>query len=101
MTAKSTEMIKTSLCFFFGKNILPLPAIKDIAAIKTLLKENDYSDLKGCIIIGDQDPFYKNSLELHKLLEANHIDCKLTVKRLGHFFPENFPELLSDGVRYP
>jgi len=81
--------------------IAVMPAIKDVAAIEALLKENEHSSLKGIIIIGDQDPFYKNSIELVQLLQANHIDCKLIVNEgLGHFFPQNFPELLSEAFRY-
>lgn len=78
-----------------------MPAIKDVAVMATLLEENDYFDLKGCMIIGDQDPFYKNTLELMQLFKTRHVDCKLIViEGLGHFFPQDFPELLSEAVGY-
>ncbi|MGM9950977.1 MAG: DUF3089 domain-containing protein [Lysinibacillus sp.] len=81
--------------------IAVIPAIKDLAPIEALLKDNEYSSLKGCIITGDQDPFYKNVLELMSLFEKSHIDCKLIVKEgLGHFFPQDFPELLSEAISY-
>lgn len=81
--------------------IAVMPAVKDAAAIETLLEETNHSDLRGCIIIGDQDPFYKNNLQLIQILEANHIDCKLIVKDgLNHFFPEDFPQLLSEAVEF-
>ena len=81
--------------------IAVMPAIKSVAAIAALLKENDHSDLKGYIIIGDQDPFYQNTLDLMAILKANKIDCQLIVKEgLGHFFPDDFPNMLSKAVAY-
>lgn len=81
--------------------IAVMPAIKDVAVLEALLKEKNHANLKGYIIIGDQDPFYKNTLELIRLLEANHVDCKLIVKEgLGHFFPEDFSALLPEAVEF-
>ena len=81
--------------------IAVMPAIKNVAAIEALLKENNHSGLKGYIIIGDQDPFYQNTLDLMDILKANKIDCQLIVKEgLGHFFPEDFSNMLSEAVAY-
>ncbi len=81
--------------------IAVMPAIKNVAAIEALLKENDYSDLKGYIIIGDQDPFYQNTLDLMAILKAKKIDCQLIVKEgLGHFFPDDFSNMLTEAVAY-
>ena len=81
--------------------IAVMPAIKNVAAIEALLKENNHSGLKGYIIIGDQDPFYQNTLDLMAILKAYEIDCQLIVKEgLGHFFPDDFSNMLSEAVAY-
>ena len=81
--------------------IAVMPAIKNVAAIEALLKENDHSGLKGYIIIGDQDPFYQNTLDLMAILKANKVDCQLLVKEgLGHFFPDDFSNMLPEAVSY-
>ncbi|WP_227395952.1 alpha/beta hydrolase family protein [Jeotgalibacillus aurantiacus] len=80
--------------------IAVIPAIQDVAALEGLLKGNTH-DLKGCIITGDQDPFYKKTVEFVKLLEDNEFPCKLIVKEgLGHFFPDDFTELLREAVEF-
>lgn len=57
--------------------------------------------MKGCIIIGNQDPFFKNTLKLMELFKTKRIDSKLIViEGLGHFFPQNFSQLLSEAVEY-
>ncbi|TFD94337.1 alpha/beta hydrolase [Jeotgalibacillus sp. R-1-5s-1] len=80
--------------------IAVIPAIQDVAALEGLLKGNTH-DLKGCIITGDQDPFYNKTIEFVKFLEDNQFPCKLIVKEgLGHFFPDDFTELLREAVEF-
>ncbi|WP_234447527.1 hypothetical protein [Viridibacillus soli] len=81
--------------------IAVIPAIQDVSSIECLLKENRVTNLKGCIITGDKDPFYNKTLELMPILEAYDIQCKLIVKEgLGHFFPSDLTALLKEAVEY-
>lgn len=80
--------------------ITVIPSVQDVAAFEALIKTAP-SDLRGCIITGDQDPFYENTVQLVKLLEEHRIPCKLiTIKGLGHFIPNNFSEMLVEAVGF-
>ncbi|MGG5252508.1 DUF3089 domain-containing protein [Neobacillus sp. SM06] len=79
--------------------IAVIPAIKDVSSIESLLKEKRFENVKGCIITGDQDPFYQKTLELRPIFKVHNIPCKFIVlEGLGHFFPSNFPELMKEAV---
>ncbi len=81
--------------------IAVIPAIQDVAAIEKLIKENGKTNMRGCIITGDQDPFYKKTLELKSLFEENGIACKWIVNEgLGHFFPDDFTRILPEAIDY-
>jgi predicted esterase len=81
--------------------IAVIPAIEDTSSIEKLLKEKSKLNLRGCIITGDKDPFYNKTLELMPILEALGIKSKLIVKEgLGHFFPNDFRDLLAEAVEY-
>jgi len=80
--------------------IAVIPAIHDVSGFENLLKGNG-KPKKGCIITGNQDPFYKKTVELVKMFEAQQFPCKLIVKEgLGHFFPDDFPKLLKDAITF-
>lgn len=80
--------------------IAAIPAIQDVAPLGRLLAVNE-NKMKGCIITGDQDPFYDKTVEFVKLLAENDFPCKLIVKEgLGHFFPDDFTDLLKEAVEY-
>ena len=81
--------------------IAVIPAIQNVEAIESLLKENKNTNLRGCIITGDQDSFYEQTVALKPIFEKYNFPCKLiVVEGLGHFFPNNFPELLTEAVNY-
>ncbi|HWO75337.1 MAG TPA: tetratricopeptide repeat protein [Bacillus sp. (in: firmicutes)] len=81
--------------------IAVIPSIRELESFENLLKSNSVNQIKGVIITGDQDPFYKKTVELAQLLESYQVPCKLVViKGLAHFIPEALPELLQDAIRY-
>lgn len=84
-----------------GKGFIAvIPAIQNTDSIKKLLEENT-NKIKGCIITGDQDPFYQQTVRLAKLLEENDIACKFIVKEgLGHFFPKDFTKLIKEAIEF-
>ncbi|MCA0173936.1 alpha/beta hydrolase [Bacillus sp. RAR_GA_16] len=84
----------------FHHFIAIVPAFNLASLKETLTKQRDYH-ARGCIITGDQDPFYETVLEAVQLFEAYHIPCKLIVKEgMGHVFPTDFPDVLEEAVRY-
>lgn len=81
--------------------IAVIPAIQDVSLIHNLLSENGVSNLRGCIITGDKDPFYKKTLELVPIFEQYGLQCKWMIKEgLGHFFPSDFPKILTEAIEY-
>lgn len=79
--------------------IAVIPAIRDVESIENLLQTKP--NVKGCIITGDKDPFYKKTIELMSVFEKYDIKCRLIVKEgLGHIFPDDFTKLLSEAVQY-
>ena len=80
--------------------IAVIPAIQDVASFESLIVGNR-NKIKGCIITGDEDPFYNKTVELVKLFEENEFQCKLiVVEGLGHFFPTNFTDLLKEAIEF-
>lgn len=80
--------------------IAVIPAIQDVTSLESLLVENG-NKIKGCIITGDKDPFYNNTVELVKLFEENEFQCKLIViEGLDHFFPADFTDLLKEAIEF-
>lgn len=81
--------------------IAVVPPIVNLTAIESLIMKANKSNLKGCIITGDQDPFYKKTMELVEIFKQNHIECNILVTEgLGHFFPDDFPKLLIKAVDF-
>lgn len=81
--------------------IFVVPSIKDIPTIEELVDKYSGPKLRGVIITGDQDPFYKYVLDLMPILEKSRIHCKLIIKEgMGHFFPDDFIEILHDAVEF-
>ncbi|TCW54397.1 DUF3089 family protein [Bacillus thuringiensis] len=79
------------------KFISVIPAIRDVEAIESMVVSSQVTNVKGCIITGDKDPFYENTLQLMSMFEKYNVDCKLIVREgLGHLFPEDFTQLLKN-----
>ena len=81
--------------------IAVIPAIQDIQRFEILLKANKGRVIKGCIIAGMSDPFFSRTMELKQLFDRYEIDCKwITIEGLGHFFPQDFPDILKKAVEF-
>jgi predicted esterase len=78
-----------------------VPAITDIEAMEKLVRESVNSSVRGCVITGDQDPFYEKTVEAVDALNANGVACKLIVNEgLGHQLPEEFSNQLTEAVEF-
>lgn len=81
--------------------IAVIPAIKEVEPIESLIKNTKKSNLRGCIITGDQDPFYEKTMELVEIFKQNGIECSIFVTEgLGHYFPDNFSQQLKKAVDF-
>lgn len=81
--------------------IAVIPAIKDVAEIESLVANSNKLNLRGCIITGDQDPFYEKTVKLVEIFKQHGIECKFVVTEgLGHYFPSNFTEKLKEAVDF-
>lgn len=79
--------------------IVVVPSIRDVAGYQSLIEKAKGNFIRGWIITGDQDHYYESTVALHRDLERAGIACKLVVvKGLGHFFPENFADLLQEAL---
>ncbi|MBO8176911.1 MAG: hypothetical protein H0Z31_05565 [Bacillus sp. (in: Bacteria)] len=83
--------------------IAVIPAIipHTIETIKRLLQNNNWKQMKGCIITGTGDPFYEETMKLKPLFEQYQFPCLwLVVEGLGHMIPENFQELIEKATDF-
>ena len=82
-------------------NFIAIAPAFDLKAFQKILKNQLNPRVRGCIITGDQDPFYETALEAVHLFETYQIPCKLIVKEgMGHVFPADFPDVLEEAVQY-
>ncbi|KIL49105.1 alpha/beta hydrolase [Jeotgalibacillus campisalis] len=81
--------------------IAVIPVIKDDNFINSLISNEIIPPLRGCLITGDQDPFFKQTAELQKELEDINIPCKLIIKKgMGHSIGDDFTKDLTDAVDF-
>lgn len=81
--------------------IAVIPAINNVDEFKEILQQNPNRFLKCSIVTGDEDYFYGKQLELVELFNQYGLSVKLFVKKgLGHFFPDDFIELLQEAVEF-
>ena len=96
----ATQMSLRSDVEEFHNFIAIVPAF-DIKSLKETVTKQLNPHARGCIITGDQDPFYESVLEAVQLFEAYQIPCKLIVKEgMRHEFPGDFPGVLEEAVQY-
>ncbi|MBH0229744.1 alpha/beta hydrolase [Halobacillus yeomjeoni] len=84
----------------FHSFIAIVPAF-DVEEMKTLLEDDFDTDVRGCIITGDEDPFYQQALETYHLLIEAGIECKWIVKNgMGHVLPEDLADVIDEAVGF-
>ncbi|WP_270180551.1 hypothetical protein [Alkalihalobacillus sp. CinArs1] len=80
--------------------IAVVPAFEDLAKLEKLAIDSK-SNVRGCVITGDQDPFYETALKAVSLLRKHSVPCKLIVKEgMGHTFPQDLPKVFEEAVRF-
>ncbi|WP_371018060.1 alpha/beta hydrolase [Pseudalkalibacillus sp. JSM 102089] len=96
----ATQMSLSNDMEEFNFFIAVAPAF-DIHSLKEILHNQLNPEARGCIITGDQDPFYESVLEASQLFEDYQIPCKLIVNEgIGHEWPNEFPNVLEEAVRF-
>ncbi|AFU15460.1 group-specific protein [Bacillus thuringiensis MC28] len=77
------------------------PEIYKVSLFDKILKNINVTDVRGCIITGDKDPFYDNICKLVQQLKEQGIQCDL-VTNLGEgaLFPDNFSVKLPELINY-
>ena len=80
--------------------IAVIPYIQDLSAIKRLAKQVS-NGVKGVIIAGEQEISYESTCKLVDLLKENDIPHHfISIKNMGHTFPEDFGRYFVDAVDF-
>jgi|GEM_PF-1761069 len=83
----------------FDGLILVIPSIQKVSEYEEMVRKAKTRSNKIFIITGDQDYFYKDTMELVSLLKDYHFDCQIhVIKGLGHYFPNDFTRILEQAV---
>lgn len=83
----------------FERFIVVVPAFESLDKIEESIRTNSNKNVRGCMITGDQDPFYRDALKVASLFETAGIPCKLIVKEgMGHVFPDDFSRVFEEAV---
>lgn len=82
--------------------IYAFPSIKDsYTFINSFKSVQSLQSLRGCIIAGQRDNFYKENKLLSEILINNGIECQFfSYPELGHLFPDNFDLVLKKSIDY-
>ncbi|MCL5430628.1 MAG: hypothetical protein M1504_04120, partial [Candidatus Marsarchaeota archaeon] len=79
-----------------------VPAVKDgdFAELSKLLEKAKRRSVKGIIIVGEHDVFWKEKgKRLYDYMIENGIQCKLVMSPKGHQFPDNFDKIVTEFMR--
>jgi len=56
---------------------------------------------RGYLVVGDRDPRYETSAQIHALLNRNGIPCEMEDHpEMGHEFPRNFDQSILSAMRF-
>ena len=86
--------------------LLLFPAIRDTNAFLSNFtdigtKSSNLQTIKGIIISGKKDHFYDPNKRLSEELNSRGIKCKfISYQNLGHWFPDDFSQVLSESIDY-
>ncbi len=76
--------------------IVVVPAIRDVSEFGVYLKAASDRGVRGYMVVGDKDRFFKASCDLHDAMQSHGLPCVLDVHQgMGHRFPPGF----GDGLR--
>lgn len=78
-----------------------IPAIVEFESYIPYIRAAAEKNIRGCIIVGDQDYYYNNILTLSKCFKKYNFPCKLiTVGGMGHFFPDDYEKKIRIALEY-
>ncbi|MDP5274948.1 DUF3089 domain-containing protein [Chengkuizengella axinellae] len=78
-----------------------VPGFQDVKRTEYLIRNHSNKNIRGCIITGDKDPFYDQTLKIIDVLKSENIPCKFIVQEgMGHTLPEDFPKVFQDALDY-
>ena len=82
--------------------IFAFPSIGDSNAfINNFKNVKSLQSLRGCIISGQRDNFFKENKLLYKILINSGVECQFrSYPELGHFFPDDFDLILKKSIDY-
>lgn len=93
--------IKEALCGNWQKvqgYIAVIPSLK-VGESLEILSNLKGDHMKGYIVTGDKDPFFKEQEALKRALDEKLMICGMRVtKDLGHFIPQDFQQILKDAI---
>jgi predicted esterase len=71
------------------------------AAFTSFVQSSSADGLRGCIFIGENDPFLRKIEFLKEEMVDTGLECKYSVEPgRGHEYPENFEEKLAESVDF-
>ena len=81
--------------------IVVVPAIRDISEFAAHLSAASSRGVRGYMVVGDKDRFYKGACDLRDAMEANGLACAMDVRPgMGHSFPKDFGETLPRALEF-
>ncbi|MDP4552753.1 DUF3089 domain-containing protein [Alkalihalobacillus macyae] len=84
----------------FNEFIAIAPAF-EINELENIITTNLNGKVRGCIITGDKDPFYKSVLKAVTLFETYQIPFKLIViQGMGHTLPDDLADVMEQAVNF-
>lgn len=95
------ELILKNKFLGFKGFIALVPSFTDCEDIKSILQDNLETNVRGCVITGDQDPFYDQTVKVVNELNENGVSCKLIInKEMGHELPHDFAHQIHEAVAF-
>ncbi len=62
---------------------------------------NKKENIRGCFIVGEQDPRFSRTKTVFKLLRENGVECRLfSYPELSHQIPDDFDQVLAKAVDF-
>lgn len=106
--AGASQGARLAIKIALGDNTYPLkgfiaviPTVERIDALISSQSLAKRKGLRGCIIAGEQDPYFPWAASLQRALRHTGVPCKLIkVNTLGHYFPSDFTKYLKSAVEF-
>ena len=81
--------------------IVVVPALRDISEFTVHLSAASSRGVRGYMVVGDKDRFYKGACDLRDAMQVNGFACAMDVRPgMGHSFPKDFGETLPRALEF-